>query len=213
MTDSDLSRAAEEHFERGVSFDENGYEERAISEWQQAIELDPDHIGSHYNLGIAYADEGQTELSIAELRTVLRLDPFDTDARHELAEIYLEAERYDDAIDQLRQILNIAPGDGQAAHELARLYLDRDMIDQAAGALEAGAMLEEDADLWVRLGEAYERDQRRDDAILAFRRALVAFPEHREAARALQLLHVPLEEPPDPDDEGEVDDANEESQE
>ena len=202
MTNRDLSRAAEEHFARGVSFDESGHEERAIAEWQQAIELDPQHIGAHYNLGIAYADEGQSELAIAELREVLRLDPFDTEARRELAEIYLEADRHEDAIEQLRQILNIAPGDGEAAHELASIYLDRDMIDQAAGALEAGAMMEEDADLWFRLGQAYERDRRRNDAILAFRRALVIFPEHREAARALELLHVPIEEPPDPNESG-----------
>ena len=200
MTNQEMSRAAEEHFARGVSFDESGYDERAIAEWQQAIEFNPQHVGAHYNLGIAYADEGETALAIVEMREVLRLDPFDTDARRELAEIYLEAERHDDAIEQLRQLLNIEPGDGLAAHELARIYLDRDMVDQAAGALEAGAMMEEDADLWVRLGQAYERDQRKDEAILAFRRALIAFPEHREAARELQLLNVPIEEPPDPDE-------------
>ncbi len=200
MTNQDLSRAAEEHFARGVSFDESGYDQRAIAEWQQAIELDPRHVGAHYNLGIAYADEGHTELAIVEMREVLRLDPFDTDARHELTEIFLEAGRYEEAVEQLRQILNIAPGDGEAAHELARIYLDREMPDQAAGALEAGAMMEKDADLWFRLGQAYERDQRKDDAILAYRRALVAFPEHNEATRALQLLHVPIEDKPDPDE-------------
>jgi tetratricopeptide (TPR) repeat protein len=200
VTNQDLSRAAEEHFARGVSFDESGYEERAIAEWQQAIELDPQHVGAHYNLGIAYADEGHTELAIAEMREVLRLDSFDTDARRELAEIYLETDRYEDAIEQLRQILNIAPGEGEAAHELARIYLDRGMIDQAAGALEAGAMMEEDAELWFRVGQAYEQGKRKEDAILAFRRALVIFPDHREAARALELLHVPIEEPPDPNE-------------
>ena len=50
---------------------------------------------------------------------------------------------------------------------------------------------------WVRRTNAMSA---RTDAILAFRRALVAFPEHREAARALQLLHVPIEEPPDPNE-------------
>lgn len=197
----ELSRAAEEHFKRGNSFDENGYSERAIAEWQEAVHLDPEHAGAHYNLGIAFADEGETDLAINELREVLRLDPFETDARRELAEIYLEANRYEDAIDQLRQTLNITPGDGEAAHRLAEIYLDHEMIDQAAGALEAGAMLEEDAELWFRLGQAYEREDRHADAILAFRRALVAFPEHRAALRALQGLNVPIEEPPDPDED------------
>ncbi len=198
---TELQRAAEEHFNRGNSFDESGYAERAVTEWQQAAELDPDHAGAHYNLGIAYADAGATELAINELREALRLEPFDPDARRELAEVYLEADRIDAATDQLRQILTIAPGDGQAAHRLAEIYLDHAMIDQAAGALEAGAMLEEDADLWFRLGNAYEHDQRRDDAILAYRRALVAQPSHGEAYAALQRFHVPIEEPPDQDED------------
>lgn len=196
----DLRRAAEEHFQRGNSFDESGYGERAVAEWQEAIHLDPAHAGAHYNLGIAYADEGEAELAINELREVLRLAPFDTDARRELAEIYLETAHADDAINQLRQVLNIAPGDGEAAHRLAEVYLEQEMIDQAAGALEAGAMLEEDADLWFRLGQAYVREGHRDDAILAYRRALVAQPQHPEAEHALRLLHVPIEEPQDSED-------------
>jgi len=196
----DLSRAAEEHFERGNSFDENGYSERAIAEWQEAVHLDPGHADAHYNLGIAYADEGETDLAIDELREVLRLKPFDTDTRRELAEIYLEANRAGDAINQLRQLLNIAPGDGDAARGLAEIYFNLGMIDQAAGALEAGAMLEEDADLWFRLGKAYENEQRRDDAILAYRRALIAQPDHRDADMALRQLHAPVEEPPDPNE-------------
>ncbi|MDE3088061.1 MAG: tetratricopeptide repeat protein [Chloroflexota bacterium] len=198
---TDLRRAAEEHFTRGNAFDENGHTERAIAEWQEAIGLDPEHVGAHYNLGIAYADEGETDLAINELREVTRLEPFDTDARRELAQIYLEADRPDDAINQLRHILNIAPGEGETAHQLAEIYLARGSIDQAAGALEAGAMADEDADLWFRVGKAYEQNERREDAILAYRRALVAAPDHREAERALLLLHAAPEEPPDPDEE------------
>ncbi len=198
---SDLRRAAEEHFQRGNSFDENGHSARAVEEWQEAIHLDPEHAGAHYNLGIAYADEGESELAINELREVIRLDPFDTDARRELAEIYLETNRANEATNQLRQILNIAPGDGEAAHLLAQIYLDQEMIDEAAGALEAGVMLEEDADLWFRLGKLYERTGQHDDAILAYRRALVAQPEHRDAEHALQLLHAPIEETADPEED------------
>jgi tetratricopeptide (TPR) repeat protein len=193
----DLRRAAKEHFQRGNSFDENGYDERAIAEWQEAIHFDPDHAGAHYNLAIAYADDGDTGLAINEFREVLRIDPFDTDARRELAQVYLEADRIDDAVNQLRQTLNIAPGDADAAHRLAVIYLDQGMIDQAAAALESGAMDEEDAELWYQLGKAYDKEGRRDDAILAFRRALISSPAHREAERALQSMHVPIEEPPD----------------
>lgn len=106
----------------------------------------------------------------------------------------MEQARPDDAVNQLRQILNIAPGDGDAAHLLAQVYLDQEMWDEAAGALEAGALLEADADLWFELGQAYVRQNRQDDAILAYRRALVCQPEHHDATHALRSLGVPIEE-------------------
>ena len=185
------------HLQRGNQFDGNGDSNRAIAEWQEAIALDPNCVEAHYNLGIAYADEGHSDLAITELREVVRLDPFDIDARRELAEIYLEAERSDAAINELRQILNIAPDDA-AAHLLAQTYFDLGRWDEAAGALESSAMLEQDADLWFGLGKVYELQQHRlDDAILAYRRAVIANSEHGGARAALQRLNAPIEDPPD----------------
>jgi tetratricopeptide (TPR) repeat protein len=197
-TDSSSDAAlAAKHLQRGNQFDESGDATRAIAEWQEALALDPDCVEARYNLGIAYADEGNFDLAIEELRAVIRATPLDLDARRELAEIFLDAGKSQDAIDELRQILTFAP-DTQAAHLLAQTYFDLGMWDEAAGALEAGAMLEEDADLWFGIGKAYEFQQHRlDDAILAYRRALIANPDQRDARDALHRLRVPIEEPPD----------------
>ncbi len=199
MTD-DLRRAAEEHFERGNQLDENGHRQAAIKEWQEAVHLDPEHAAAHYNLGIAYADEGELELAVTALREAIHLDPFDIDARRELADLYLELDQPDEAINQLRQALNTVPSDAETANLLAQAYLDQGKWDAAAGALESGGMLEEDADLWLELGRAYARENRMEDAILAYRRALVSQPGHSGAEQALRALHVPIEEPPEPGD-------------
>jgi len=192
----DFRRQADAHFKRGNQFDENDQRDRAITEWQEALEFDPAHIGAHFNLGIAFAEAGELFRAVEYLKQVIHLDMFDTEARRILAEIYLELEQPDEAINQLRQLLNSVPGDAQAAHLLAQTYLGLEMWDQAAGALEGGAMLEEDAELWFELGQAYQTQARRiDDAILAYRRALIAQPEHIGARRALQHLNVPIEEP------------------
>ncbi len=200
MTD-ELRRAAEKHFEQGNRLDENGHREAAIKEWEEAVHLDPELAAAHFNLGIAYADEGEMDLAVNALRQAIHLDPFDVDARRELADIYLELDQSDEAVNQLRQALNIVPSDAETAHLLAQAYLDQGKWDEAAGALESGGMLEEDADLWLELASAYARENRNEDAILAYRRVLICQPEHRAAAQALHALHVPLEEPPDLSDE------------
>ncbi len=198
--DDELLDAAGEHFARGNAFDENGERGNAIREWQETIHLNPDHAAAHFNLAIAYSEIGHTDLAIEQMQDAIRLDPFDTEARRELAEIYLEDDRVQEAINALRQSLNIVPGDTESAHRLAETYLDQALWDEAAAALEAGGMLEQDADLWYDLGGAYEGEDRREDAILAYRRALVCHPGHRAAEQALDRLHIPIEEPPDPEE-------------
>ena len=195
---NDSQRQAEEHFSRGNQFDENGQREPAIREWLQAIDLDPNHTGAHFNLGIASMEDSDNARAIEHLREVMRLDPLDTEARQLLAEIYLDEDEPGESINQLRQLLNIDPNDTEAAGLLAQIYFDLERWDEAAGALESSGMSEEDANLWFELGMVYEMQQHRiDDAILAYRRALLAQPEHAGAERALRRLNVPVEDATD----------------
>ena len=207
LEEQDAILAAEYHFNQGNTLDDDDKRAQAIKEWEQAVELDPNHGGAHYNLGLAYADEDKIEFAIYELRQAQTLDPFDTDAAHDLADLLLQEERVDEAIKVLRQSLAANPRDRESALELATVYIDNDMLDeafgmldQAAGALDFESALDEDAGLWFELGQAYSNQDRIDDAILAYRRA-VAANGHPEAIAALQNLNVPIEEPPDPDEE------------
>lgn len=197
---NELQRAARGHFERGNALDENGDRSRAIAEWLEAVHLDPDLAAAHYNLGIAFAERGESQIAEEQLRLAIGIDPFDIEARLELVRNYLDEEQTEAAINQLRQILNIAPGDGEAARLLAELYLDQGRVDESVGALESGGMVEEDADLWVELGRVYEAERRFEDAILAYRRALVCRPGYTPAEQGLVGLDAPTDEPPAPDE-------------
>ncbi len=198
-----LRHEADEHFVRGNSLDEEGDRAGAISEWLEAIHLDPDHASAHYNLGVAYWEEEALDLAVSELREAIRLDPFEMDGRRALAQVYLQQDDVDAAVNQLRQVLNATPGDDEAARLLAGIFLDQGKYDEAAGALESGAMTEDDADLWCELGDAFAGEGRWEDSILSYRRALICKVHHNKAEMALQRMHVPLEEPPDVSEEEE----------
>jgi tetratricopeptide (TPR) repeat protein len=47
--------------------------DRAISDWDKAIELDPNFSAVYYNRGIAYANRGETQNAIADFKKVLEL--------------------------------------------------------------------------------------------------------------------------------------------
>lgn len=206
LDEEDALLAAEVHFNQGNVFDDDGQRAQAIQEWERAVQLDPEHGGAHYNLGLAYADDGKTEFALFELRQAVKLDPFDTDAAHDLADLLLEQERVDEAISVLRQCLTLNPRARESALELATIYLDNEMLDeafgaldQAAGALELESSTEEDAELWFELGQGYTDAGRIDDAILAYRRAIGANPDHPDAIAALREMGMPIEEPDDED--------------
>ena len=47
----------EELYDRGISYYDKGMIDKAIEEFKEVLELDPDDIETHYNLGNAYADK------------------------------------------------------------------------------------------------------------------------------------------------------------
>ena len=193
-TEQESNVAAEQHYQHGDAFDEMGDTANAITEWQEAIALNPHHAGAHYNLGIAYADEQKWNAAIDELETTVELEPYDPDARRELAQIYFEQGELDQAENQLRRVLNLVPGEARAAHLLAQIYIEQKKWDQAVAALEQSAMLEDDAELWITLGNVYKQTSHTDDAVLAYRRALIANPQDAQAKQALARLGASLDD-------------------
>lgn len=197
---NDLQREALRHFERGNALDESGDRDGAIAEWLEATHLDSQLAEAHYNLGVAFAEQGDNQVAMEQLREAAALDPFDSEARLELASVLVAEQQVDAAIEQLRHVLSVFPDNTAAARFLAETYLDQESWDEAAAALETSGMGEEDAELWLELGDGYENQRRYQDAILAYRRALICQPENSQALHALSILHAPAEQPPASDE-------------
>ncbi|HEY4284101.1 MAG TPA: tetratricopeptide repeat protein, partial [Chthoniobacterales bacterium] len=64
----------------------NRYDE-AISEYEKALEIAPDHPAIHRNLGLLLASLGRTQEAIAHLQKTLQLAPNEPVARQVLSEI------------------------------------------------------------------------------------------------------------------------------
>jgi tetratricopeptide (TPR) repeat protein len=53
-------------------------EDRAISDYDKAIQLKPDYADTYYDRGIAYFNKGETQKAIADFRKVLELSANDS---------------------------------------------------------------------------------------------------------------------------------------
>lgn len=101
--------SAEEHFEKGKTYFEEGQLEAAIAEYSQAIELDPDHALAYNSRGIAYARQERWDAAIADYSKVIELDPNFAPAYGNRGVAYAKKERWDAAITDYSQAIKLKP--------------------------------------------------------------------------------------------------------
>jgi tetratricopeptide (TPR) repeat protein len=64
---------AEAYNYRGYAYNAKGGHERAIADYDKAIQLNPDYADAHYNRGNAYAAKGDRDSAISDLEKTLDL--------------------------------------------------------------------------------------------------------------------------------------------
>ena len=59
----------------GAAYGNKGEYDRAISDFTEAIRLDPKLASAYYNRGIAYENKGEHDKAIADYTEAIRLEP------------------------------------------------------------------------------------------------------------------------------------------
>ena len=84
----------------------------AISDFSEALKLDPRATDALYNRGAAYALIGQTNYALADFAHVLELAPSDSDTLFYRALIYVNQGKIEAAVQDLSAVLGQRPDDG-----------------------------------------------------------------------------------------------------
>lgn len=69
------AETAEEHFNRGLAFYNQGNFSQAISEYIKSAEINPNHAETHFNCGKAYSKQGNPTLAIFEYTKAIAINP------------------------------------------------------------------------------------------------------------------------------------------
>jgi TolB-like protein/Flp pilus assembly protein TadD len=104
---------------------------RAESEFQRALDLNPNHAQAYLWQAYYFAFTGQFEDSIASINCALQLDPLSLPVNTSAAELLYFAGRFDESIDQFHKSIEMDAHFSQAHLELARVYEHREMFDAA----------------------------------------------------------------------------------
>ncbi len=126
------STATINHQDAGVQLSNEGHWEEAITEFNEAIRVNPRDSLAYYNRANAYRNLGEYHLAIQDYDEVLGLNPRDALAYNSRADAYLKLSEYHLAIQDYDEALAIFPQLGEAYAGRARSYqfLGRDLEAQ-----------------------------------------------------------------------------------
>jgi tetratricopeptide (TPR) repeat protein len=168
----------------------------AISEAEELIRRNPNDISARRLLARIYirslgelnnsSEQQQTVIAaISQLREIVRLEPSDSESASWLARL-LRLNNQDDQSEQvLRGVLGRDPQSKGAAEQLAQLLLDHNRPQDAISLLESFVQRAPSADLYDRLGDAYQQIQQPAKSEQAYRQALAIEPDQAEHRRHL----------------------------
>jgi protein O-GlcNAc transferase len=183
----------ETHNNLGVSLQELGQPDNAVSHYRRALQIKPDYAEAHNNLGIVLRCLGQYEEAEARYRLALKIKADYVDAYTNLGNVLKDLKRFDEAIASFRQALKIKPGFFDAhislGNVLSELWEFEEAVAHYRRALEISP---DDAGAYSNLGNALKDLRRFDEAVASFTQALKIKPDFAEAHYNLGITHVDL---------------------
>jgi tetratricopeptide (TPR) repeat protein len=155
-----------------------GQHDRAISDYDEAIRLDPKDAEFFAKRGDAYALKGEYDRAIADFDEAIKLDPKNAVAFRNRGNAYLDKGDYDRAIADLDEAIRLNPKDSIAFHNRGQAYFRKGDYDRAIADFDAMIKLDpKNAYFLQRRGSAYTMKGQHNRAIADFDEAIRLNPE------------------------------------
>jgi tetratricopeptide (TPR) repeat protein len=103
------SRNADAYFSQGIAYRNKDEHDRAIADYNKAIEIDPKLAAAYRSRGNAYADKGEYDRAIMDYTKAIEIDPKYASAYDNRCDAYLHKGEYDRAIVDCNKTIEINP--------------------------------------------------------------------------------------------------------
>ncbi|MDX1779542.1 MAG: tetratricopeptide repeat protein, partial [Thermodesulfobacteriota bacterium] len=134
-------KRARNHINLGKTLHTRGMDEKAILEFQKAVELDGSNPEGHILLGLLLLDQGETDEALNHLNTGMELNPKSRVVKIGLGRAYRMKGQTDKALTVLKAELELNP-DSEVIHlELGKIYESLGQTDEALKHYKASAEL------------------------------------------------------------------------
>ena len=146
---------------RGIAHKEKGELDRAIKDFDRAIELNPEFAEAYNNRGVAYGIKWEVDKAIADFNKTIALNPAFVDAYCNRGNAYLLKGEIDKAIEDYNRSIKHAPKDAMSYSNRGVAYLQRGEFDKTIEDVNEAIALDEKlaiayynrAEAWLHLKE------------------------------------------------------------
>lgn len=161
----------------------------AVSYFEQALQLDPDHFVALQNLGNAFKQQKRWEEARKTLERALAIRPADPEANYSLAMVFAQTNDTARAYEYLQKALQARPLYPEALNNLGVLYLRTQRRDDAVAAFEECIRIAPAFDqAYLNLARVYAIEGAPEKARTILLALLRQHPDHALAQRALKEL-------------------------
>src|SRR3984957_13629550 len=176
---------------RGVAHTDKGDYERGIRDYNEAIHLNPNSVGTFYSRGYAYKKKGDYDRAIQDFNEALRLDPHFELAYYERGNSYINKGEYDRAIQDFNQAIRLNPNDANAYNNRGVAYHRKGDYGDAIQTYHQAILLTPNyPPAYPSRGLAYFTQSNLTAAIADFEHTISAAPSSSAALTAALMLHV-----------------------
>lgn len=174
------------HFMLGLAAWKSGESDRALSAFDRALELDPNHRKSMYNSSRVLLEKGRAQEALERIEQALSQEPMSTEGLRLLGRAKYQLGKVDEAIEAYRRALATDDRDVWSMNNLGLIYIEQERSSEALAPLARAVQLRSNAPVFQNnLGVALERSGYPVAAAKAYEAAIQVDSSYTKASVAL----------------------------
>ena len=184
--------SAEEHYKDATTYHDLGEFERAITEYRQAIALNPNSPIIYNRLGVAYSELKQYDAALDAYQKALALSPMTTELHYNVGLVHLKQGDLPRALEAFKRAITLDAEWEDTYTALGEVHLKQGNLRQAAHAYKQAIRLNPNGNssATLGLGKVYARQERWDDAITIVEKAIEIQVDNTEAHYQLAQIYI-----------------------
>jgi eukaryotic-like serine/threonine-protein kinase len=161
----------------GLVADGSGQYREAVTEYQQALELEPGNEAAYVGLALAYEHQGAITDAEQSYQRAIEAHPNSPYSYNSLGTFYLRREQYDKAVQMFQKVIALAPEGYGAYVNLGATYVNMGRYADAVEPLKKSISIRPSREAYVNLGAAYGGLNRFADEAAAYEEAIKLDPK------------------------------------